>query len=296
MDGAGSTRLGAGAPVRRPSAGWTSPLTVVALAVALVLALGPASSAQATTIWAVGDGAVPGSADDDTAARIQAEGDFRRLLYLGDVYETGTAFEFATNYQSSFGRFKAKTSPTPGNHDWPNHPLGYDPYWGPQAPRNGGHFYSFDLGGWHIVSLNTQEPIGSGSAQLAWLRGDLARHPGDCTIAFFHRPRYNAGEHGSDPSLGALWSTLSGHAVAALSGHDHNYQRFRRRHGVVQFVVGTGGRERYSVDESHRRLKASDDRHFGALRLRLESGSARYTFVRKSGRRGDSGSLSCSTG
>ncbi|MDQ3647052.1 MAG: hypothetical protein M3433_00415 [Actinomycetota bacterium] len=141
----------------------------MALAVALT-----APAAGAVTVWAVGDGGVAGPEDDQLAARMETE-PVDRFIYLGDVYETGTAGEFATQYHPSFGRFKAKSSPTIGNHEWANRAVGYDPYWGALAPQQagGGHYYSFDFGGWHFISLSTEEPGGAGSAQLAWLRGDL---------------------------------------------------------------------------------------------------------------------------
>ena len=207
-------------------------------------------------MWAVGDGAVATSGDDQVAARIEREG-LDHFLYLGDVYDTGTAQEYATRYDPSYGRFKAISSPTPGNHEWANRATGYDPYWGALAPQNGGgHWYSLDLGGWHLVSLSSQEPADEGSAQLAWLRRDLAAHPGRCTIAFWHKPRYSAGRHGDNAATEGAWAALSGHAVAVLSGHDHDYQRLAPNRGIVQFVVGTGGAPSYPVNTSDPRLRA----------------------------------------
>jgi len=261
-----------------------------------VCAVPPASSAAPTaTLWAVGDGGVTGPADETLAARIEAEGPFDRLLYLGDVYETGTEQEFAANYETSFGRFKSLTSPTPGNHEWDNRATGYDPYWGSLAPQtNGGHYYSFDLAGWHIVSLNSEElDPGLGAAQTAWLRADLARYPGTCTIAFVHRPRYSASLHGDSSLIEPAWAELAGRAVALLSGHEHNYQRLTRERGVIQFVVGTGGRPWYGVNEFDSRLEASADTTFGALRLKLEVGRADFEFVTSTGARLDSGSMGC---
>ncbi len=141
------------------------------------MAIAPAAWG-APRVWAVGDGGVAGPADDRLAARVAREG-IDRLLYLGDVYETGTATDYAENYAPSWGRFKGITSPTPGNHEWDNRAEGYDRYWGSLAPRNrGGHYYSFNIGGWHFVSLNSHEHSGPGSAQAAWLRRDLKRIPG----------------------------------------------------------------------------------------------------------------------
>lgn len=233
----------------------------------LLAADATAGAAEAATVWAVGDGGVREKTDDAVAARIEAEGAFKRLLYLGDVYETGTASEFATNYASSFGRFKSRTRPTPGNHEWPNRATGYDPYWGSLGVPNGRHYYSFDVKRWHFVSLNSEEDIGPGSAQLEWLRDDLRAQSGTCTMAFMHQPRYSAGEHGDNEALDAAWDALTGRAEALLSGHDHHYQRHKRRNGTAQFVVGTGGRYLRGVNDSYPRLAAFDDDHFGALRL-----------------------------
>ena len=249
--------------------------------------------AHAATVWAVGDGGIPEDTDDRLAARMQLEG-LDRLLYLGDVYDKGTAEEYATRYHPSFGRFKGRTHPTPGNHEWGNRATGYDPYWGDRAPlTDGGHWYSFDFAGWHFISLNSLQPHGEGSAQLAWLRRDLARYSGSCTIAFDHYPRHNAGRHPDRTSLEPAWQAMSGRAIALLSGHDHNYQRFAPRNGITQLVVGTGGRERYPVNNSDPRLRFATDDHFGALRMGLGRGTARFEFVTIDGARLDSSSVGC---
>jgi hypothetical protein len=250
----------------------------------------------AKAVWVVGDGGVSGPEDDRVAAMIEEAGP-GRLLYLGDVYETGTPEDFSDHYDPSFGRFKSITYPTPGNHEWPNRRQGYDRYWSDLLRRSGGrHYYSFDVGGWHFVSLNSEERIGPRSSQLAWLRRHLEQRGGNCTIAMVHSPRYTVGEHGYDESLAPAWKLLRGKAVAVLSGHDHNYQRMRPENGLTQFVVGTGGRLLYPVEESHWRLAASNDESFGALRLDLGERRADYAFISVDGRREDAGSLTCSRG
>ncbi len=276
-----------------PKAGTLTRATI-ALALALLLAASLAAAAQAQVLWAVGDAAVSGSDDDKLAARVQSEG-LDRLLYLGDVYQTGTAAEFQNYYGPGFGRFKRVTSATPGNHEWGNRAVGYDPYWGALAPRNGGgHWYSYDWADWHIVSLNSEESTGASSAQADWLRSDLARYDGTCTIAFWHRPRYSAGSHGDSAYTQPLWDALSGHAVMVLSGHDHNYQRMKPVSGITQFVVGSGGRrESVGVNGSDGRLAFYNDTSVAALRLRLSNGSASHVLVGKSGSRYDSGTIGC---
>jgi hypothetical protein len=264
-------------------------MELVSVLLAAAFALVPASSHS--TVWAVGDGAVAGSEDEAVAGRIQQEG-LDHLLYLGDVYETGTAEEFARHYHPSFGRFKSITSATPGNHEWANRARGYDPYWGSRVRTDGGYHYSFDIGDWHFVSINSEDPR-SYETQRQWLERDLARYGGTCTVAFTHRPRFNAGEHSEDVALDPIYNTLSGRAVMLLSGHDHNYQRFPPYKGIAQFIVGTGGRQLYDLNQSDSRLAASNDTDFGALRMELDMNRVRFEFVRTDGRRLDSGSLPC---
>jgi acid phosphatase type 7 len=280
-----------------PSTTW------LAFVLAFVLAAGcgdggggddrDAERAASATVWAVGDGATDQPHDDAVAAFLEKQ-PLDRFLFLGDVYEAGTAADFEKNYVPGYGRLKRLTEPTPGDHEWPNREQGYDRYWAAKLARSQGrHYYSFDVAGWHFVSLNSQDPIGPGSRQLAWLRRHLARHVGSCTIVFVHKPRYNAGLHPDTRRLEAMWSALEGHAVAVLSGDDHNYQRFKPERAIVQFVAGTGGRERYEVDAGDDRLaKAIDDR-FGALRLRLLDRRLEYAFVTVEGEELDSGTLDC---
>lgn len=268
-------------------------LSAVAL-IAVCLGFWAAPTADAgTRLWAVGDGGVSGPEDDSMAARVAKEG-IDRLLYLGDVYETGTAQEFATNYATSWGRFKRITRPTPGNHEWGNHENGYDRYWGRRARGSrGAHYYSFNLDGWHFVSLNSEEDTGPGSPQVAWLRRDLSRYGGTCTAAFWHRPRYDAGSHSDATDVEPFWRALRGRAVAVLNGHDHNYQRFRPVRGITQFIAGGGGRELHDVDGSDRRLAAADDSSFGALRLGLKRSAMTYGYRLLDGDRTDSGRVGC---
>lgn len=266
------------------------------LAIAILLVLLCAGPAAAETVWAVGDGAVAGGEDDALAAHVASEG-IDHLLYLGDVYETGTAADYRDNYAPSWGRFKQMTSPTPGNHEWGNRAVGYDPYWGSLAPRtDGGHWYSFDLGGWHLISLNSENNTEAGSRQLNWLRGDLARHPGTCTIAFWHRPLLSAGGHSDATETRPFWDELEGHATLVLNGHDHDYQRFLRTRGITEIVVGSGGRRPLDpVNRGDSRLAFANDTSLGALRMELSSGRVDYEQVAPDGTRLDNGSLTCAT-
>jgi hypothetical protein len=255
-----------------------------------------AAAAQASAaVWAVGDGAgAEAGAEDDQLGAFIAARPIERFLYLGDVYETGTAAEFRDYYNTAFGRFKAITAPTPGNHEWRKRAQGYDPYWGPGVRQaNGGHYYSFNHAGWHFVSLNSEESAGPGSPQLAWLNADLARYRGTCTVAFWHRPRFSAGPQWNTIPTGALFNAVRGHAIMVLSGHAHNYQRLYPVNGLTQFVVGTGGQEVSGPDAGDPRVAASAGGVVGALRIDLGVAGLRYEFDTTDGDRLDAGILNC---
>jgi predicted phosphodiesterase len=245
-------------------------------------------------VWAVGDG----TADDNSkaVARRIARGPVDRLLYLGDVYEDGTAEEFARNYAPSYGRLARKTAPTAGNHDDGNATTGYDPYWrrahGGVTPPD---WYSFRAGGWTIISLDSQVAHGEGSPQLRWLERRV-RRAGTCRIAFWHRPRYSAGKtHGDQEDMEPVVDALRGRTAIVLTGHEHDMQRFKPIDGITHFVSGAGGRGRYELNDDSR-LAFGDDQRFGALRLRLSRGLARFAFVAAAGQVLDSGSVRCRPG
>ena len=169
----------------------------------------------------------------------------RRVLYLGDVYEHGTATDFRKRFETVYGPLAARMDPTPGNHDWPNHATGYDPYWrkikGRASP----------------TATRSASPAGGSSASTARRRttppscASLRRQVKGrrCVLAFMHRPRFNAGmHHNEERDVEKLWQALRGRARLLLSGHDHNLQRFKRVDGTTQLVIGAGGRERYAVN------------------------------------------------
>ena len=138
-------------------------------------------------------------------------------------------------------------------------------------------FYSFNAGGWQILQVNSEQsrrrPV------VRWLR-DQVESGGTCRIAFWHRPRYTAGHHkGGDARATAYWEAIEGRARIIVNGHDHNLQRMREQDGIVEFVSGAGGRRLYPVNKRNPRLAFSDARHYGALRLSLSPGEARWRFV-----------------
>jgi len=241
-------------------------ITIALVSALAAVACAPIRAASADTpsdgqvVLAAGDigqctsSGTPGTGAEATAHLIESLPG--TVLAVGDLaYPNGTPSDFLRCYEPTWGRFKDRTRPTPGNHDyhWPGAP-GYYSYWGSQAGAVGEGFYSFDVGAWHIVALNSiiiEGPLKL--KQEEWLSADLAAHPAKCTLAFFHHPRFSSGGHGrgSDLRLDGLWRILHlGGADVVLSGHDHDYERFapqdgdgRRdlRRGIRQFVVGTGG-------------------------------------------------------
>jgi len=242
-------------------------------------------------VWAVGDGADGGRPAADLARRI-AGSRVDRFLYLGDVYENGTAEEFQANFDRVYGSLVPRTVPTPGNHDWPNRRDGYFPYWRRALGRPVPSYQAGRLGGWDVLSLNSEEPHGPRSRQVRWIRSRV-RAPGTCRLAFWHRPRYSAGLHGDQPDIEPLWQALRGHATLILNGHDHDLQRLRPVGGLTEFVVGAGGHGLYRVSPRDARRAFADDTHYGALRLTLRPGLAEYAFVSTDGRTLDAGRIPC---
>jgi calcineurin-like phosphoesterase family protein len=240
-------------------------------------------------VWAIGDADPPAS---KKVARLIRRGDPDRILYLGDVYPTGTREDF-TRWAKPFGRLVKKMAPTPGNHDFKNARDGYDPFWREVTGEFPHSRYSFKAGGWEILSVNNEDP--DWRPQRDYLERKVLPG-GNCRIAFWHRPRYNAGKHeegGELPQVAEFWDAIVGRARLIVNGHDHNSQRMRETDGIVQLIAGAGGRRLYDVNERHRRLAFSNDKKFAALRLDLEPGRARWRFVAVDGKVLDKGSLRC---
>jgi hypothetical protein len=237
--------------------------------------------------------------------------DLAAFLPLGDnQYEDGTLAKFQASYEPSFGRLKAITHPVVGNHEYLNPgAAGYFDYFGPAAGERGKGWYSYDIGGWHLVALNsTCGPVGGcgpDSPQGRWLKADLAAHPSSCTLAYWHHPRFSSGKHGSTAAMAPIWQALyDAGAEIVLSGHDHVYERFAPQdpsgvadpaRGIRQFVVGTGGKNHYALATpvGIANSEARDDDTFGALELTLGRGSYSWRFMASSGSFSDSGSGTC---
>ncbi len=264
---------------------------------------------QPVVVGAVGDGAAGQTSENDVVNLISSWNP-NLFLYLGDVYEDGRSMEFDNWYgkpgtPGTFGQFYSISDPAVGNHEYAGLDLsGYQWYW-----NNVPHYYSYDAGGWHFISLdNISKFIGSGTsntnyvAETNWLKQDLANNTSACTIAYFHEPMFNVGPEGSATNTTGIWQILAQHHVTiVLNGHDHDYQRWvpldgsgnPNTSGVTEFVVGSGGHGHQSPVTTDSRLAASDFSHFGALRLSLGTSGASYQFVTTAGATRDGGSIPC---
>ena len=241
------------------------------------------------------------------------------ILTLGDnAYESGAPAEFEKCYAPTWGRHLDRTRPAPGNHDYrTRNAAGYFGYFGDRAGPPGLGYYSFDLGTWHIISLNSAIAVDPRSPQGKWLAKDLAAHPTECTLAYFHVPVYSSGPHGSRTEaednraergvldMHDLWRPLAEAGTdVVLSGHDHDYERFAPLdakgrsdavNGTRQFVVGTGGGGVYRFKTIAPHSEVRDNSAYGVLKLVLLPGRYEWTFVAVEGQSfTDAGTGTCS--
>jgi hypothetical protein len=231
------------------------------------------------------------------------------VFALGDnQYEEGTPNQFMKSYDLSWGWYKAITYPVPGNHEYRVPGIAdYYSYFGERAGEPAKGYYSFDLGDWHIVALNSNcADVGceAGSEQEMWLRADLAAHPNTCTLAFWHHPLFSSGNHGNSPVVADLWRALSDARVdLLLVGHDHHYERFAPQTaesvvdyetGVRQFLVGTGGKNHYGLATAEPNSEVRNASTHGVLKLELYAGGYDWAFVPEAGATfTDAGSATC---
>ncbi len=232
------------------------------------------------------------------------------LITLGDnAYDNGTATEFANCYHPTWGRHKARTFPSPGNHDYntPN-ATGYYGYFGARAGDPTKGYYSFDIGAWHLIALNSNcaaiGGCGVSSPQYNWLVADLTAHTRPCTLAYWHHPRFSSGAHGNNATYAAFWQALyAAGADVVLNGHDHNYERFAPQdpnanadltNGIHAFVVGTGGALLRGFNTPVANSEMRDSSTWGILKLTLHATSYDWQFVPVAGGAfSDSGSGIC---
>jgi hypothetical protein len=221
------------------------------------------------------------------------------VITLGDnAYEQGSAENYRECYDPTWGRFKHHTLPIPGNHEYETEGAeGYFDYFGDAAGDPSKGYYSYDLAGWHIVALNSNECLQIGgcrivSPQVRWLKANLAANEDEtCTLAYMHHPRFSSGEvHGSAPEVRLLlWEALyEAGADVVLSGHEHNNERFapqdpgRRADpelGIREFVVGTGGKSHYEIEVPLTNSEVHNDNTYGVLKLTLHPKSYDWPFI-----------------
>ncbi len=271
-----------------------------------------ASAGADPVILAAGDIADCAQSGDETTAALLDAHPQANVLTLGDnAYPSGTAAQFTNCYEPSWGRAKARTRPSPGNHDYETSgAAGYFGYFGTAAGDPSKGYYSFDLGRWHIVSLNSNcvaiGGCGAGSPQEQWLRSDLAANNADCTLAYWHHPRFSSGFHGNDPTTAAFWEALyADGADLILAGHEHSYERFAPQSpsaehdptfGIRQFVVGTGGVPLRGFGSALDTSQVRDSSALGVLKLVLHSSGYDWEFLAEAGKTfQDTGSENCST-
>ena len=236
------------------------------------------------------------------------------ILGLGDnAYNTGSIQEFNDCYGPTWGRHKDRVYPVPGNHEYlTGGAEGYFTYFGDRAtPLEPGcrkeckGYYSFDLGAWHIVALNSEIDNNPGSEQDLWLRADLAAHPTVCTLAYWHKPRWSSGDHGSGASAPLFQAVYDYGVDIVLSGHDHDYERFAPQspqgvleydRGVRQFVVGTGGDTHRGWESNEPNSEVKDADTWGVIKLTLNPTSYDWEFIPIAGQTfTDKGSANCVT-
>jgi acid phosphatase type 7 len=287
-------------------------LGAVAAAVALAAACAPLSVSRGATSALLPERITAGdvrvaAAGDIASTPTNAEGTARlvellapdAVLTLGDnAYDDGTTAEFQLYYDPTWGRFLDITHPAPGNHDYHTpDAAGYFRYFAEQVDDQ--RYYAWNAGAWRMYSLNCEIACGKGSRQLRWLKNDLETIGNRPALGYVHEPLFTCSTgHGPSPVSRALWRALDrSTGEIMLTGHNHAYERFSRQHslgqrsvhGIREFVVGTGGAERYPLLSTCRHRQAGVDGVDGVLLLRLSATEYAWRFIGTDGRVRDRG-------
>jgi hypothetical protein len=272
--------------------------------------LAPASADPSIDPVLVGAGDIADCGlDDDAATASLLDGIDGTVFTAGDnAYPNGTPEQFRMCYGSTWGRQLARTRPAPGNHDWETKNLaGYLGYFGAAAAPAGKSWYSYDLGAWHIVVLDSDCAFvggcGPSTDQGRWLAADLAASTARCTLAIWHHPRFSSGDHGNDVSVAPFWTALyDANADVVVNGHDHDYERFAAQdpnghadpaRGLREFVVGTGGAALRSFPNPAANSELRDNIDHGVIKFTLHPTSYDWTFLRATDGSADSGNGAC---
>jgi len=245
---------------------------------------------------------------DELTAQIIDANPGSTVFALGDnAYPSGLLADYNNCYGPTWGRFKSRTHPTPGNREYASGtPAGYFDYWGTAAGAPNKGWYSYDVGDWHMVVLNDQVAFGAGSEQEAWLRADLAASTKQCTLAYWHNPRFFSSTSAgwtSDAARKILWDDLyAAHAEIVLNGQQHQYERMAPMrpdgtrddvNGILEINPGTGG-ESASLPTVMHPNSQTVSAAFGVLKLVLGPGTYTWQFIGIPGTSyTDSGSGSC---
>ena len=273
-------------------------------------ATGTMASGQPFVVAASGDGA-SGEATSAKVVSTITSLNPNLFLYLGDVYESGSPAEFYNWYgtaSANFSVLRSITDPTIGNHEYSNssHGAGYFDYW-----DNIPSYYSFNAGGWHFISLNSNSSkigVTPTSAQYLWLQQDLTTNGQTCTIVYYHQPLFNIGAEGPTTAMSSIWALLAQYNVSiVLNGHDHDYQRWVPLNGsgqpsaggITEFVAGGAGHGLQNFITTDSRVAYSNDLNptaFGVLLLKLSSTGANFSYHSSNGSILDSGSIPCASG
>jgi calcineurin-like phosphoesterase family protein len=230
------------------------------------------------------------------------------LLALGDLqYEDGALAKFQASYDATWGVAFDNTFPAPGNHEYATSgATGYYAYWASRSFTASPGYYSFNLGAWHLISLNSEIAHAAGSPQVRWLHDDLRATTQSCILAYWHRARFSSGsEHGNGIGYQPFWDEL--YAVKAdvvLSAHDHHYERFALQdpvgnagpQGIREFVVGTGGKDVRGLGTVQPNSEIREANTYGVLKLTLRPNSYRWDFVPEAGMFSDFGETACHAG
>lgn len=270
-------------------------------------ALGLRAQPASPVLVGAGDIARCGSDKAEATAKLldKIEGN---VFTVGDnAYANGTASEFSKCYDSTWGRHLKRTRPVAGNHDYGSPGAGpYFEYFRDNAGPAGRGYYSYNLGAWHIIALNSNQAAGSwGAAQESWLIKDLIAKPAVCTLAYWHHPRFSSGKnHGDHPHMANLFKILYDHGADVLiAAHDHIYERFASQNpggkadplGIRQFIAGTGGANLYKIETIKPNSEVRNNTAHGVLKFTLHPTSYDWEFIAIPGQKfRDSGTAQCS--
>lgn len=281
---------------------WINLLAIFVLAAVTIQTFYlPSLHASAASVVLVGAGDIAScNLSYDTATAKLLDGISGTVFTAGDnAYSNGTYTDYMNCYDPTWGRHKSRTKPVPGNHEYnTSGAAGYFKYF--SSVRS---YYAYNLGDWRVYALNSNIDVSSTSAQVKWLKSDLAANPKKCVLAYWHHPRWSSGKYGNNSSMQALWKTLyDAGAELVLNGHQHNYERFKQMNasgsavssGLREIIVGTGGAGLYGFTTIRSASEVRNSATHGVLKLTLNSTSYSWKFMPVAGKTfTDSGTTNC---